>query len=56
MPFFLENPTLALNILIFCFNIIFMGILSHVFQLWEKGGWVNDLFDGWGWVARDEIG
>ena len=20
-----------------------------LFQLWEKGGWVNDLFDGWGW-------
>ena len=28
-----------------------MGILSHVFQLWEKGDWVNDLFDGWGWVG-----
>ena len=34
-----------------------MGISSHVFQLWEKVGRVNDLFDGWGWggTGRDWV-
>ena len=34
-----------------------MGISSHVFQLWEKVGRMNDLFDGWGWggTGRDWV-
>ena len=30
-----------------------MDILSYIFYhmylLWERGEWVDDLFDGWGW-------
>ena len=51
-PFFnfLIFLLIFINVIFFIVSIFFsMGVLSYVFQLWEQGGWVDDLFDGLGW-------
>ena len=37
------------------FQILFSIGILYVFQLWEWGGWVDGLFDGWGWGGTGRV-